>query len=241
MKFDLITFLLEQIIASVHHANSHAGNVQEVQQEQPQCRLKLGIDASLIGYKYVHDRSSLEADGAIICIATALSAGFIDVIIVLDGDKHHPLKRASCEHKGEMEKASIGVIVARTQLQSLLNDHDNTSEDAKRVHDLQKKIWGLKNYLKRWLPSNFNQSLKDFVNGYDSEGKGDILIQTAPWQANPCLVQLAVEGGIDAIISGDSNFCVYIGPGQSALADIMLKDLQVSTTGTSGRRCVLLC
>ena len=49
LKFDLVTFLLEQIVASVHHANSHAANVQEVQQEQPRRRLKLGIDASLIG------------------------------------------------------------------------------------------------------------------------------------------------------------------------------------------------
>jgi hypothetical protein len=89
----------------------------------------------------------------------------IDVVVVLDGETGYPSKRASCERKGEAEKTSIELIVARTQLQSLLNGHNNTSEGAKRVYDLQKKIRGLENYLKRRLPSNFNQSLKDFVNG----------------------------------------------------------------------------
>jgi hypothetical protein len=53
-------------------------------------------------------------------------------------------------------------------------------------------------------------------------------------------VQLAVAGDIDAIISGDSNFCVYVGPnGQSGLADIMLKDFQITKVDESIKGCKL--
>jgi hypothetical protein len=81
------------------------------------------------------------------------------------------------------------------------------------VHDFfQTKIRGLENSLKRKLPSNFDKILQDFVNGYKPEGKGHISIEKAPFQADPCLAQLAVAGDtcIDAIISGDSDFCVYM-------------------------------
>lgn len=111
-------------------------------------------------------------------------------------------------------------------------------EGSKRVHDLQRKIRGLENSLKRRLPSNFNDSLKSLVERYDSNGKGDISIITAPYQADPCLAKLAVIGKVDAIMSGDSDFCVYVGPnGPNGLEDIMLKDLQVSTTDDSIKKC----
>jgi hypothetical protein len=46
-----------------------------------------------------------------------------------------------------------------------------------------------------------------------------------------------LEGCVDAIISGDSDFCVYVGPGWNALADIMLKDLQASMTDETIKGC----
>jgi hypothetical protein len=51
LSFDIVMFLLEQIASSVQHNNSIAAKDQEHQQEQPQHCLKIGIDASLIGFK----------------------------------------------------------------------------------------------------------------------------------------------------------------------------------------------
>lgn len=57
----------------------------------------------------------------------------------------------------------------------------------------------------------------------------------APYQADPRLAKLSVVGNVDDIMSGDiSDFCVCVGPnGTNGLEDIMLKDLQVSTTDHS--------
>jgi 5'-3' exonuclease len=152
----------------------------------------------------------LQPDHAIEIIGTALSRLLIDVIIILDGKERHPSKRATCKHKGDSER------------------------------HLQTKIRGLENSLKRKLPSNFDKNLQDFVDGYKPEGKGHILIEKAPFQADPCLAQLAVAGDIDAIISGDSDFCVYVGPnGQSGLADIMLKHFQITKADESIKGCKL--
>jgi 5'-3' exonuclease len=171
-------------------------------------------------------------------IAMALSSRHIDTVVVLDGKERHCSKRATCERRANAEKDSIKLLVARTKLHALLNDGDNTVEGSKRVHDLQRKIRGLENSLKRRLPSNFNESLKNLVDGYDSNGKGEISIIMAPYQADLCLAKLAVAGNVDAIMSGNSDFCMYVGPnGLNGLEDIMLKDLQLSTTDNSIKKC----
>jgi hypothetical protein len=65
-------------------------------------------------------------------IATALS------------EERHPSKWATRKFREKSKKARIQLLVAQSQLQSLLNDcDDNTVEGAKRIHDLQKKIRGL--------------------------------------------------------------------------------------------------
>jgi 5'-3' exonuclease len=240
LPLNIVVFLLEQIRSTVNPTNAPPANELVPRLEQQRDRLKLGIDASLVGFKYVHDKSSLLPDRAIQIIGTALSRLLIDVVILLDGKERHPSKRATCKRKGDAERDSIQLLVARSSLQSLLDDGENSAEGAKKVHDLQKKIRGLENSLKRKLPSNFDQNLQDFVDGYKPEGKGIISIETAPFQADPCLAQLAVAGDIDAIISGDSDFCVYVGPnGQSGLGDIMLKDFQIIKADESIKGCKL--
>jgi hypothetical protein len=192
LPLNIVISLLEQIRSTVTRANAPPANEQGHRLEQQRQRLKLGLDASLVGYKYVHDKSSLQPDHAIEIIGTALSRLLIDVIIILDGKERHPSKRATCKRKGDSERQSIQLLVARSSLQSLLNDGENSAEGAKKVHDLQTKIRGLENSLKRKLPSNFDKNLQDFVDGYKPEGKGHILIEKAPFQADPCLAQLAV-------------------------------------------------
>lgn len=101
------------------------------------------------------------------------------------------------------------------------------------IDDLQKKIRGLENSLKRKLPPDFIQKLKSFVATYNLEGKGDISIEVAPTQADPCLAKLAIDFKIDAIISGDSDFAMYVGPsGRKGMADLILKDFKLMMAKT---------
>jgi len=94
----------------------------------------------------------------------------------------------------------------------LLSDQGDLqpTDKAKEIEDIQKKIWTFENALKRSLPSDFAKKLEAFVAGYKSDGKGQISFETAHTQADPCLAQLAIDGDIDAIISGDSDFAMYM-------------------------------
>jgi len=52
------------------------------------------------------------------------------------------------------------------------------------------------------------------------------------------LAKLAVDGEVDFIVSGDSDFAVYVGPnGQNGLADVILKDVKLTMTKAPIRGC----
>ena len=238
LSFNLVVFLLEQIASFARRSNLRDID-EEGQQQRSERRLKVAIDANLVGYKYVHDRSAFEPDGAVAHIAKAFADRHIDVVVFCDHPtERHPSKRASCKRQAEKERQQIDLLIARTQLHSLLSVQSDSADHTTSIHKLQKRIRKLENALKRRLPSNFCEKLQDFIAGYDSEGKGDISIKVAPTQADPCLAQLAVAGEIDAIISGDSDFCVYVGPnGQGGFADIMLKDLTLTIRNEPIKGC----
>jgi hypothetical protein len=79
------------------------------------------------------------------------------------------------------------------------------------------------------LPPEFVKELKLFVLGYASQGMGEISIENFPFRANPIIANVVIEGGCEAILSGDSDFVMYIGPGgPDKLWDIMLRDIKVN-------------
>ena len=46
----------------------------------------------------------------------------------------------------------------------------------------------------------------------------------APFQADPCISEVAHRGECEAIMSGDTDFVVYVGPGgPDQLGDLVLK------------------
>jgi len=112
----------------------------------------------------------------------------------------------------------------------VLNNPDDSSQQAQKIEDMQKKIRGLENTLKRrQLPPDFSQSCRAFVSGYNSDKKGKIMMESALTQADPCAAKMAVDGDADFIISGDSDFAVYVGPnGPNGMADVMLKDVKLT-------------
>jgi hypothetical protein len=80
------TFAIEyrRLFAGADQVNCHSRqrtschNEQGHRLEQQRQRLKLGLDASLVGYKYVHDKSSLQPDHAIEIIGTAATFTIAD-------------------------------------------------------------------------------------------------------------------------------------------------------------------
>jgi hypothetical protein len=119
--------------------------------------------------------------------------------------------------------------MVRAHLQLLLNNGDGSSEHASKVSSLQKKICMIENFLNRQrLSPDFSRRLEEFVEEYDSENKGEITFEVAPMQADQCVAGMLVTGDVDFIISGDSDFAMYVGPnGRTGMADIMLKDVHL--------------
>jgi len=119
LPFEIVHFLLEHIAARAHqHCDRHSDD----QQQQRRRRLKGAIDANLVGYKYIHDRSPFTPDGAVEHLSRAFSNALVDNRIICDHPtERHPSKRASCQRRAKLEKQAIELIVVRAQLQSLLN------------------------------------------------------------------------------------------------------------------------
>jgi hypothetical protein len=106
-----------------------------------------------------------------------------------------------------------------------LNDGENSAEGTK-LGLAGKDSWTRDSFEAK-ASSNFDKNLQDFVDGYKPEGKGHTSIEKSPFQATRALLSCSCcrDRCQPAIISGGSDFCVYVGPnGRSGLADIKLKD-----------------
>ena len=70
------------------------------------------------------------------------------------------------------------------------------------------------------------RSLKKFESlKWESVGR------RSPFQADPSIADIALRGGCEAILSGDSDFAMYVGPGgPDNLSDIMLRDIKINKT-----------
>ena len=180
LPFEIAIFLLELIKSCVHHTSSCDDEDSEDVQEEPQWWLKVGIDANLLGYKYVHDPTLFEPDGTLTHIAQAFSDSLVDVLIVCDHlTEHHSLKWATCEHQAEAENEQFNLWLPGLNY-SLCWISKTTPANA-----MQKCICSLENASKQRLPPNISKKLEAFIAGFNSEGKGDVKINIAPTQADP--------------------------------------------------------
>ena len=79
--------------------------------------------------------------------------------------------------------------------------------------------------------------------GYQSEHYNGtcISIETAPYQADPCIADVALLGECEAIISGDSDFAMYVGPGgPDKLGDLMLRNVMYDYKNRTIVSCKLI-
>jgi hypothetical protein len=176
------------------------------------------IDASLIGYSFITQPCG--PIGGVIILAQAFSAESFNVIIIFDNKKRHHSKRATIMRVADRERARIQCTQSRLELTTLLQ-HESV-DDKDRIVELQKQIRKKEGQSSRGLPENFVEEITKFGNEFDDQGRGSIMVDTAPFQADPDIAGLALAFFVDAIISGDdSDFPMYVGP--SGSGDLMIR------------------
>jgi hypothetical protein len=179
LPFDLALQVVQDIATKVHGQKMQelAASVGDEMIIMPQHqRLKLTMDANLVGYWHLGNCSSFNPDQAVFHIAKASSDKLVDVVIGTDGKMCHPSKRATCKHKADEMKAEIQLTIARANLHSLLHAHDVQSEaqHAEDIKKAQSRIVSLENQLKRQFLSNFADKLSTVVNEYFCQ-KGKVI------------------------------------------------------------------
>ena len=210
INFDDIVYLLEQ-----HHA------ARRRSASTTRLRPKVTIDASLLAYKYLS--TTLHPSDSISLISTALAKRNVDVLITCDPPERHHSKRAHHQRVGKKEIAKLKLVLCRMELSNSVADNEKIKRLTNEIQKLEKANSRLS------LPPDFVAKLEQYVSEYQSQGRGEINIQTAPFQADPSIADVAISGGCEAILSGDSDFAMYVGPGgPDKLADVMLRDIKIN-------------
>jgi len=222
VEFNNIVYLIEH-----RHAE------RERSQMTSRVRPKVTIDASLIGYKYLG--TSLHPSNGVHLICAALANRNIDVLIVCDPPTRHHSKRAHHQRIGKKEAARLKLMLCRMELSCAGDD----SENIRRITDEIRKLENGES--RAFLPANFVQRLQQLVSTHESQGKGGISIEIAPFQADPSMADVAISGGCEAIFSGDSDFAMYVGPGgPDKLGDIMIRDIKINQKQSTVTSCVIV-
>ena len=203
--------------------------VKDVHRQRQQKKLttrsrpKISIDASLLGFRFIG--STFKPSTAVKIIASSLAEKGIDVVINFDGPNRHHSKRASCARRAATDTAQIDRLNCRNMLVPLINEPNPTPDIEEQKKELSKKLRSLEAKTDRVLPTDFVQDLKSWHQQYKPDGRGCIFAKDAPWQADPCIAKGAIDGAIDAVLSGDSDFQMYVGNGgPDGLGDLMLRN-----------------
>lgn len=197
-------------------------------------RPKVTVDSSLIAYKFLE--TSLHPADGVSLICRALANRNIDVLIICDPPTRHHSKRAHHQRVGKKEKARLQLMLSRMELSR------TQSEEKQKIEQLTKEIRKLEKAEGRcFLPPNFMERLQLLVSQYASQGKGEITIAIAPFQADPSIANAALLGECEAILSGDSDFAMYVGPGgPDNLGDIMLSNIKVHQKQSTITSCTVV-
>jgi hypothetical protein len=153
----------------------------------------------------------------------------IDVLVIFDADSRHHSKRATIERIGNRERTRIISQQKRGHLASILQSNEVTPAITIQINNLQKDIQKLEKQANRSLPSNFKSEVIRLLQTFDDGGRGAVSTFTAPFQPDTEISKLAIDGDIDIVISGDSDFQMYIGPAGSG--DLMIRNPKLTGKG----------
>lgn len=221
--FDDIVYAIEHLYAERHRSKLTI-----------RARPKVTVDSSLIAYKFLE--SSLHPSDGVSLICRALANRNIDVLIICDPPTRHHSKRAHHQRVGKKEKARLQLMLSRMELSHI------QSNEKEKIEQLTNNIRKMEKAEGRcFLPSNFMERLQLLVSEHASQGKGEISIEVAPFQADPSIANAALLGECEAILSGDSDFSMYVGPGgPDNLGDIMLRDIKIHLKQSTITSCTFV-
>ena len=162
----------------------------------------------------------------------------VDAVIVFDSDRRHDSKRACHQRLASKDKDKIHLIEERCKLAPLINDCSLEASAAAAAS--AKKIKSIENRNRVSLPLGFVRLVEEHATHACATLAGNVSFITAPFQADPCMAKIAMEMKSDAIISGDSDFAMYIGPGLDIKADIMLRNIKLDRAQSKIESCVFV-
>ncbi|CAJ1952135.1 unnamed protein product [Cylindrotheca closterium] len=113
----------------------------------------------------------------------------------------------------------------RATLANLINHPNPNNAVLAQKGKLIKQIRGKENQQQRGLPPDFIDKIDYLVKSFASTNGSSIVLQKSLWQADPAIAKRAINGDVDAILSGDSDFAMYVGGGgPDGCGDIMLRN-----------------
>jgi len=195
---------------------------------------KVTVDASLLGYKFLGGANFHPANG-IYLICAALANHNIDVLAICDPPTRHHSKRAHHQRAGKKEKILLLLVLHLMELARFQDDNGMIKQVTREIRKLEKADCQMS------LLMDFVEELQHLFIGYRSQGRGEVSLEMSPFQADPSIANVAIDGGFEAILSGDSDFAMYIGPGgPDEFGDIMLRDIKVNHRQSTTIGCSLV-
>jgi hypothetical protein len=200
-------------------------------------RPQVVIDANPIGYPFI--LRGIGPSKAVFVIAKEFAREGIDVLIVCDNENNrHHSKRATMKRKGERARARLELGDDRRKLTSMLrSDDSDTAGNLIERDKLIKSIRSNENDTSKVLPPNFIVNIQRLVSEYDCENKGKITVEETPFQADPDIARRIICGDADCIVSGDSDYQMYIGPNRS---DMMVRFPSFDNTNLKLKSAILV-
>ena len=184
ISLDDMVYLLEQL----HAERRRSGLTLRV-------RPMVTIDASLLAYKYLG--TTLHPSDSISFISNVLAKRNVDVHIICDPPARHHSKRAHHQRVGKKEITKLQLVLYRMELA-------RSGGDVQRILKLTNDIQKLEKADGRTtLPADFVGKLTNAISEYQSDGRGVITIDTAPYPGFPTDVQAQMMA-LMSIVDGSS-------------------------------------
>ena len=186
------------------------------------------IDANLIGYK---TPKGIDAAKCVEFIACSFSSCGVRVLVHADHPtKLHHAKRESIRRKCEKEKTTVKLHEKRNKLSSLLQNSETSHMES--CDALSKDIRSLENQVTRSLLEYFVEDLTSIMlskthSDYQDNNSMHVMLKIANNQVDPNIVKCVVDGEVDAVLSGDSDFATHL-RSSCDYFDMMIKDVIIN-------------
>ena len=218
---DTESYPVVQLLQDLHSQRCSTGLIVRADRPNP----GVAFDANAIGY---NNRSrAIQAIGE---AAQAFIQKGIDVTVVYDGQYRHQSKRDAIRRRANREKDDARLIELRSQLSAIGVATDVTEDDHAIAEEIAVKIRRLESAAAATLPSDFATQVQKHLQSIATQFTGKITHIVAKRQADPSLARLALKMKVEAIVTTDSDFAMYVGPGEDGCSDIMLRPEVVSNS-----------